>query len=205
MKNREIPKGLRDLLPEEVAVQRSMEQKAAHLFTSYGYREVVTPTCEFLDVVEAGTGGDIRKELFMFMDRDGGILCLRPEMTVSIARLAATHMQDEGFPQRLYYMCNVFRHVQPQRAQYREFWQLGIELLGASGVWADAEVITIAAKTMRAMGLDDFKISLNQIAIFNSLLNDSGLGESDQNQIRHLVERKDSLGAGDGSNIGYQP
>lgn len=191
MKNREIPKGLRDLLPEEVAVQRSMEQKAAHLFTSYGYREVVTPTCEFLDVVEAGTGGDIRKELFMFMDRDGGILCLRPEMTVSIARLAATHMQDEGFPQRLYYMCNVFRHVQPQRAQYREFWQLGIELLGASGVWADAEVITIAAKTMRAMGLDDFKISLNQIAIFNSLLNDSGLGESDQNQIRHLVERKD--------------
>lgn len=191
MKNREIPKGLRDLLPEEVAVHRDMQHKAARLFTSYGYREVVTPTFEFLEVVEAGTGGDIRKDLFLFMDREGGILCLRPEMTVSIARLAATHMQDQDFPQRLYYMCNVFRHVQPQRAQYREFWQLGIELLGASGAWADAEVITIAAKTMREMGLSDFKISLNQIAIFNSLLRDSGLNEEDQNQIRHLVERKD--------------
>jgi ATP phosphoribosyltransferase regulatory subunit len=191
MKNREIPKGLRDLLPDEVAVQRGMEEKAAALFASYGYREVVTPTFEYLDVVEAGTGGDIRKDLFMFMDREGGILCLRPEMTVSIARLAATHMQDQNFPQRLYYMCNVFRHVQPQRAQYREFWQLGIELLGASGVWADAEVITIAAKTLGEMGLTDFKISLNQIAIFNSLLNDSGLKEEDRNRIRHLVERKD--------------
>lgn len=191
MKNREIPKGLRDLLPDDVAVQRGMEQKAARLFASYGYREVVTPTFEFLEVVESGTGGDIRKDLFLFMDREGGILCLRPEMTVSIARLAATHMQDQDFPQRLYYMCNVFRHVQPQRAQYREFWQLGIELLGASGTWADAEVITIAAKTMREMGLNDFKISLNQIAIFNSLLQDSGLNDEDQNRIRHLVERKD--------------
>lgn len=191
MKNREIPKGLRDLLPEEVAVHRDMQQKAARLFTSYGYREVVTPTFEFLEVVESGTGGDIRKDLFLFMDREGGILCLRPEMTVSIARLAATHMHDLDFPQRLYYMCNVFRHVQPQRAQYREFWQLGIELLGASGVWADAEVITIAAKTLKELGLRDFKISLNQIAIFNSLLQESGLNEEDQSQIRHLVERKD--------------
>lgn len=56
MKNREIPKGLRDLLPEEVAVHRDMQQKAARLFTSYGYREVVTPTFEFLEVVESGTG-----------------------------------------------------------------------------------------------------------------------------------------------------
>lgn len=191
MKTREIPKGLRDLLPDEVAVQRAMEQKAASLFRSYGYREVVTPTFEFLEVVEAGPGGDIRKDLFLFMDREGGILCLRPEMTVSIARLAATHLQDEVFPQRLYYVSNVFRHVQPQRAQYREFWQLGIELLGASGAWADAEVITIAAKTLEQMGLKDFKISLNQIAIFNHLLDHSGLSRDDQDRIRHLVESKD--------------
>lgn len=191
MKTRQIPKGLRDLLPDEVTVQRGMEQKAAQLFTSYGYREVVTPTFEFLEVVEAGPGGDIRKDLFLFMDREGGILCLRPEMTVSIARLAATHMQDQVFPQRLYYISNVFRHVQPQRAQYREFWQLGIELLGASGAWADAEVITVAARTLKEMGLRDFKISLNQIAIFNNLLADSGLSGEDQAQVRHLVESKD--------------
>lgn len=191
MKNRVIPRGLRDLLPDEVRTRRCIETKAAGLFKSYGYNEVITPTFEFLEVVEAGTGGNIREQLFLFMDREGGILSLRPEMTVAIARLAATHLQDEVFPQRLYYISNVFRHVQPHLAQYREFWQIGIELLGAAGPRADAEVINVAVKVLSDMGLDNFKISLNQIAIFNSLLDDSGLSIEQRDTIRGLVENKD--------------
>ncbi|NLG33073.1 MAG: ATP phosphoribosyltransferase regulatory subunit, partial [Syntrophomonadaceae bacterium] len=159
MKNREVPKGVRDLLPEEVRIKRWMEKQAVDLFTSYGYEEVITPTFEFLEVFENGAGRNIRKDLFLFMDREGGILSLRPEMTVSIARLAATHLQEVEYPQRLYYIANVFRHVQPQMAQYREFWQIGIELLGASDIWADAEVITIAVKALQRMGVNDFKLS----------------------------------------------
>jgi len=193
MKNRRIPKGLRDLLPDEVKIKRRMEQEAARLFSSYGYEEVITPTFEYLEIIENGTGGNIREDLFLFMDREGGIMSLRPEVTVSIARLAATHLQDAVFPQRLYYIANVFRHVQPQKAQYREFWQLGIELLGASGAWADAEVITIAVKTLTNMGLEDFKVSLNQIGIFNSLIDDSGLDIEDKELIRNLVESKDMV------------
>lgn len=193
IKNRRIPKGLRDLLPEEVKIKRRIEKEAAELFSSYGYEEVITPTFEYLEIIENGTGGNIREDLFMFMDREGGILSLRPEVTVSIARLAATHLQDAVFPQRLFYIANVFRHVQPQKAQYREFWQLGIELLGASGVLADAEVITIAVKAMANMGLKDFKISLNQIGIFNSLIDDSNLDNSDKALIRSLVENKDMV------------
>jgi ATP phosphoribosyltransferase regulatory subunit len=191
MKNREIPKGLRDLLPDEVKIKRNIESQAAGLFMRYGYEEVITPAFEYLEVIEAGAGSNIRQELFMFMDREGGILSLRPEMTVSIARLAATHLQDEPLPLRLYYMGNVFRHVQPQKAQYREFWQAGIELLGAQGPIADAEVITIAARTLAAIGLLDFKISLNHIGIFNSILNDSNMNPQDQTRVRQLVERKD--------------
>lgn len=191
MRNREIPKGLRDLLPAEVKMMRSIENKAARLFRSYGYEEVITPTFEYLEVVENGAGGNIRKELFLFMDREGGILSLRPEMTVSIARLAATHMQDAHFPQRLFYQANVFRHVEPHLAQYREFWQLGVELLGASGVWADSEIITIAVRVLQDIGLDNFKLSLNQIGIFNSLLDDSGIDLEDRLMIRSLVESKD--------------
>ncbi|HZJ84375.1 MAG TPA: ATP phosphoribosyltransferase regulatory subunit [Syntrophomonadaceae bacterium] len=190
MKNKLIPSGLRDLLPGEVAARRKMEKKIAHLFQSYGFSEVITPTFEFLEVIETGTG-NIREELFLFMDREGGILSLRPEVTVAIARLAATHFKDENFPQRLYYLANVFRHIQPQRAQYREFWQMGIELIGASGVRADAEVITIAVEAMRTIGVPNFKISLNQIAIFNNLLADSKIDEEKQNIIRYLVEGKD--------------
>jgi ATP phosphoribosyltransferase regulatory subunit len=190
MNRRKIPKGLRDLLPEEVKQRRHMERRVSTLFQSYGYREIATPTIEFLDVVEGGTGRNIRKELFLFMDREGEVLSLRPEMTVSIARLAATHLQGE-LPQRLYYNANVFRHVQPHLAQYREFWQMGIELLGASGAWADAEVISVAVKSLLALGLDDFKISLNQIGIFNSLLEDSRLEQAEREEIRRLVEDKD--------------
>ena len=133
----------------------------------------------------------MREKLFLFMDREGGILSLRPEMTVSIARLAATHLQDEKLPRRLYYSTNVFRHVQPHLAQYREFWQTGIELLGASGPWADAEVISLAVKVMLDFGLDNFIVSLNQIGIFNSLLEDSAIGMEDKDLIRKLVEKKD--------------
>lgn len=190
MNRRKIPRGLRDLLPEEVKQRRNMERRVSTLFQSYGYREIATPTIEFLDVVEGGTGRNIRKELFLFMDREGEVLSLRPEMTVSIARLAATHLQGE-LPQRLYYNANVFRHVQPHLAQYREFWQMGIELLGVSGVWADAEVISIAVKSLLALGLDGFKISLNQIGIFNSLLEDCRLEQPAREEIRRLVEEKD--------------
>ena len=191
MKNKEIPKGLRDFLPDEVKTRRKMEKKALALFRSYGYKEVRTPTFEYLEVLEAGTCRDIRDELFLFIDREGRIVSLRQEMTVGIARMAATHLREAVFPQRLCYIANVFRHVQPQKAQYREFWQMGVELLGASGPRADAEVINIAVETLRTMGLENFKISLNQIAIFNSLLAESGMTEAEKQLVRHLVEQKD--------------
>jgi len=191
MNNCQLPRGLRDLLPSEVKKRRQLEKKAAELFIRYGYEEVITPTFEIMDVVETGTGGRMREQLFLFMDRDGGILCLRPEMTVSIARLAATHLADASFPQRLFYMGNVYRHVQPQVAQYREFEQIGIEMLGASGPWADAEVISIAVKLLQTLGLEDFKVSLNHIGIFNSLLGASQISEPEKALIRRLVENKD--------------
>jgi len=190
MKNRQIPKGLRDFLPEEVKNRRKLEQKAIEVFSSYGYREVLTPTFEYLEVVETGAGKN-REKLFLFMDREGGILSLRPEMTVSIARMAAMHLQDSSFPQRFFYSANVFRHVQPHLAQYREFWQTGIELLGASGPWADAEVISLAVKLLTELGLSNFKISINQIGIFNSLLEECSISSEEKDTIRNLVEIKD--------------
>jgi len=190
MKNRQIPKGLRDFLPDEVKNRRKLEQKAIEVFTSFGYKEVITPTFEFLEVVETGAGKN-REKLFLFMDREGGILSLRPEMTVSIARLAAMHLQDSSYPQRFFYSANVFRHVQPHLAQYREFWQTGIELLGASGPLADAEAINLAVKLLQELGLQDFKISINQISIFNSLLADCEISPEDKDSIRRLVEIKD--------------
>ncbi len=189
--NREIPRGFRDFLPEEASVRRGLEQKLAALYASYSYREIIPPLAEFLDTVEAGTGNRIRQELFLLLDREGEILTLRPEMTVSIARMAATHLSDELLPLRLFYSGHVFRNIQPHLAQHREFWQMGVEMLGAGNYLADAEVISLAARSLQALDVRDFQISLNHIGVFNHLLSAMKLDEKHNQQIRNLVESKD--------------
>lgn len=191
MKNREVPRGLRDFLPEEVKNKRFIEDKARQLFQSFSYEEVITPTFEYLDVAQNGTSGKSLKELFLMIDRDGEIISLRPEVTASIARMAATHLQEKEGSCRLFYISNVFRQVEPKIAQYREFWQAGVELLGTDSRWADAEVISLAVKLMQELGLNDFKLSLNQIAICNSLLDEVSISQEEREKIRKLVERKD--------------
>lgn len=189
--NREIPRGFRDFLPDEVMVRRGLERKLAALYSGYSYREIIPPAAEFLNTIEAGTGHRIRRELFMLMDREGEILALRPEMTVSIARMAATHLADEPLPQRFYYSGHVFRNIQPHLAQHREFWQMGVEMIGAANYRADAEIINLAACSMQVLDVRDFQISLNHIGIFKHLLKALNLDESHNQQIMNLVESKD--------------
>lgn len=187
----EIPPGFKDFIPEEVKLKREIEQQAAALFTSWGYQEVITPVVEYLDVVEvAGTNVD-QRELFLFQNRDGRLIALRPDMTIPIARLASTKLRGEPLPLRLFYRANVFRHSLPQRGTYSEFWQIGVEMLGAHGERADAEVISLAVETMNRLMVADFQLSLNHINIFRSLLQESGLSQAEQDELKKLFMKKD--------------
>ena len=163
---------------------------AERLFSTFGYEEVETLIFELLDVVENGTGREMREQMFIFMDRFGGLLALRPEMTVSIARLAATHFAAARAPKRLWYRGNVFRQVEPQLAKFREFEQMGIELIGASGTWADAEVIALAARILQELRVEDFRISLNHIGIFNNLVKAQNLRVAEHNRLKQLLRWK---------------
>ncbi len=193
MKNREIVKGAKDFLPSEAALKREFESQAIEIFTRWGYQEVITPTFEYLEVIESGAGEGIREELFLFQDRDGRLLALRPEMTIPIARIVATKFRDFEGVLRLFYNANIFRHALPQMGRYQEFYQLGVELIGASGPRADAEVIALATEILKKPELD-FKISLNHIGIFNNLVVHSGLSEPDKEGIKQLVLNKDLVG-----------
>lgn len=193
MKNLEIVKGAKDFLPSEAAMKRAFENRTVEIFTHWGYQEVITPTFEYLEVIEAGAGQGIRDELFLLQDQDGRLLALRPEMTIPIARIVSTRFRDFEGVLRLFYNANVFRHAQPQMGRYQEFYQLGVELIGASGAMADAEVIALAAEVLKQQGLE-YKISLNHIGIFNNLLQHSGLDESNRNGIKQLVLKKDLVG-----------
>ncbi|NLV16381.1 MAG: ATP phosphoribosyltransferase regulatory subunit [Syntrophomonadaceae bacterium] len=196
MNNYEIVRGTKDFLPDEAALKRDFENRTVQTFLEWGYREVITPTFEYLEVIEGGAGNNLRQELFLLQDRDGRLLVLRPEMTIPIARIVSTKFRDTDEPLRLFYNANIFRHTMPQMGRYKEFYQLGVELIGAPGKRADAEVIALAAEILGQQELE-FKISLNHIGIFTSLLAESGLNEQAKDSIKALVLKKDLVGMGE--------
>ncbi|NLB18504.1 MAG: ATP phosphoribosyltransferase regulatory subunit [Syntrophomonadaceae bacterium] len=196
MNNYEIVRGTKDFLPGEAALKRDFENRTVQTFLEWGYQEVITPTFEYLEVIEGGAGNNLRQELFLLQDRDGRLLVMRPEMTIPIARIVSTKFRDFNEPLRLFYNANIFRHTMPQMGRYKEFYQLGVELIGASGNRADAEVIALAAEILGQQELE-FKISLNHIGIFTSLLEESGLNDQAKESIKSLVLKKDMVGLGE--------
>lgn len=193
MKKREVVRGAKDFLPDEAGRKREIENSAVDVFQRWGYREVVTPTFEYLEVIEAGAGTNMRDELFLMQDRDGRLLALRPEMTIPLARVASTRMADDLTPLRLFYSANIFGHTETQIGRYKEFYQLGVELIGTAGARADAEVIALAAEILNRQELS-FQISLNHIGIFHALIENSGLTELQKEQVMRLTLHKDLVG-----------
>ena len=120
------PEGVNDILPQECGKKREIEDTIWSVFASFGYREVQTPMFEYYDVFE-DVGGQLSQEvMYKFFDEHGRILTLRPDITTSIARMAATKETGKTFPLRYCYNGSVFRAEQTQGARQREFTQAGI-------------------------------------------------------------------------------
>ena len=188
------PIGLSDILPEECEKKREVENIINDVFISMGYREIETPAFEYYDVFSGGSGQISQENMFKFFDEKGRILTLRPDITTSIARVAATKLQDENLPIRLCYTGNVFRAEKTEGVRQREFTQSGIELLGSDTPKADAEVITAAIEALFAVGISDFQVEIGQVAFFNGLVEQAGLSHEDTEKLRERIECKDSLG-----------
>lgn len=193
----QIPYGTRDLLPREAKQKRIVEGSLAELFSRWGYDEVVTPTFEYMETLEVGTGSNIQQHVFKFFDKNNRILALRPDMTTPIARVAATRMKETPLPLRLFYLTNVFRHEQAQAGRQCEFYQAGVELLGAPGPAADAEIVALAVEAMLEAGLTNFQISLGQVDFINGLMAESQLSPERQQQIKYAMVTRDLVGLGE--------
>lgn len=189
----QIPYGTKDFLPREAQRKRSVENALAGLFTRWGYDEVVTPTFEYLETLTVG-GGDLAENMFRFFDKNNAILALRPDMTAPIARVAATRFRENTPPLRLFYLANVFRHEQAQAGRQCEFYQAGVELLGAGGPVADAEVVALAVEALREAGLNTFQIGLGQVQFINGIMADSGLPAAAQQRVKSCMVNRDLVG-----------
>ncbi|MFZ3172861.1 MAG: ATP phosphoribosyltransferase regulatory subunit [Carboxydocellales bacterium] len=190
-----VPIGVKDMLPEEAWRKRQLEQEFAQLFYRWGYQEVVTPTFEFYQALAvAGSNGEQEQNLFKFMDRQGHILALRPDMTTPIARLVATRMKDALAPQRLFYLSNVFSYAEPQVGRQREFFQAGVEFIGSASGDADGEVVALAIEVLKAAGLKNFQLHLGQMAVFKGIMEEIGLEEQQQRRFKSTLANKDFVG-----------
>src|SRR5689334_21197140 len=163
------PRGTRDLLPEDRAVFDRLQAAGTALATRYGYRPIETPMFEQAAVFERGIGSVtdvVEKELFRIAPRseEGESWALRPEPTAGIVRAYVQHgMQTLPQPVKLTLTGPMFRYDRPQAGRYREFWQFDVEAIGDPGPAIDAEIIELATRFYREVGLADAVVLLNSI------------------------------------------
>src|SRR6185295_5785937 len=136
-------KGTRDLLPPETAVWAAVEATARRVFAAYGYGEIRTPILEETELFVRGVGEAtdiVGKEMYTFLDKKGRSLTMRPENTAPVARAYVEHGLDrDPSPLKLFYIGPQFRYERPQQGRYRQFYQIGAELLGDPGPTSDGE------------------------------------------------------------------
>ncbi len=190
----QIPAGVRDILPDEARRKRCLEQAFEKTFRLWGYQEVVTPTFEYHDALAVGRGSDDNARLYKFVDRQGHLLAMRPDMTTPIARLVSSRMREEKFPLRFFYLANVFSFEDPQAGRQREFYQAGVELIGDRNPLADAEVIAVAVEILKTAGLRNFKISIGHVDILYGLMEELGLPEDQKGSLKAAVANKNYVG-----------
>jgi histidyl-tRNA synthetase len=167
----QAPRGTADILPEEQAYWRYIEQKAAEIAQLYGYRRIDLPTFEDTRIF-ARTAGEqtdvVQKEMYTFQDRGNDSLTLRPEGTAPVCRAYIEHgMQNLPQPVKLYYLASIFRYDRPQAGRYREHRQFGIEAIGEADPSLDAEVIHLAWQFYRSLGISQLHLKLNNIGCKN--------------------------------------
>lgn len=187
------PDGLTDVLCDECELKYFVESAARQVFKDYGYRMVQTPTFEYFDVYNVSTPTQA-EHMFKFFDTNGRMLALRPDVTTSVARMAATKSSDQDLPIRISYCGSAFRNEENfSQARQREFTQVGVELIGDKSINADVEVIEIAIDTLRKSGLKNFQIDLGQVEFFKGLAEQAGLSDEEIDAVRTHINDKDFI------------
>ncbi len=186
------PLGARDLLPLDVAQKIAIESLLQQVFHRWGYHRIMTSTLERLDTLTAG-GAVQPSTVIQLQESDEVGLGLRPELTASIARAAVTRITpDQDGPQRLYYNANIFR--KGRKAAYGaqlEFYQAGVELLGAGGLLADSEILLLLLECLQNIGLTDSHLILGEAGLTRSLL--SPFPDKQREQVRRAIAHLDRI------------
>lgn len=188
-----IPSGVQYFFDEEVRLRRYVERRAMSVFAGWSYDEIILPIFDYHDLFARGMGEEKAGRTYRFVDRDGALLALRPELTSLVARTVATRFKNRRRPLRICYSGEVFRYDEPTERSTREFHQLGVEQIGQPATVADIEILLVAAEVLTALGLADFRIALSHVDFFNGVADYLELEEQDRARLRELIDRRSSL------------
>lgn len=159
------PRGTKDVLPSESHKWQYVEGVLRDVAHRFGYTEIRFPTFEDINLFCRGVGETtdvVQKEMYDFTDKGGRHIALRPEGTASVVRAFIEHsLHAQGLPLKVYYIAPNFRYEKPQAGRLREHHQFGIECFGSYDATSDAEVISVAAAMLDALGISDFKLHIN--------------------------------------------
>ena len=196
-------KGTRDLLPPETAVWAAVEAVVRRVFSSYGYAEIRTPILEQTDLFVRSVGEStdiVGKQMYTFLDKKGRSLTLRPENTAAVARAYVQHgLASWASPVRLFYIGPQFRYERPQKGRYRQFFQIGAELLGDPGPWTDIELLLMLVRFLVELRFSGLVVRINTVGD-----PDSRARYSDALR-RYLEPHKEELGSDSQRRLGTNP
>ena len=190
-------KGARDYFPAEKRLQNYIFNTWRQTVESFGYEEYGAPLLEPLEIYTAKSGQELAGEqTYLFTDRGGRQVAIRPEMTPTIARMVAAKRQELPVPIRLYSIANFLRYERPQRGREREFWQLNADLFGVDGAMADAEIIELGYRCIMNFGAteDMFTIRVNNRQLINQLMTKYlGLDVIGATMMSKLLDKKNKI------------
>jgi histidyl-tRNA synthetase len=182
------PRGTRDFLPDEMEARRAVEWRLREMARRWGYREVCTPEFEDLELFTMRSGEGIVEEMYVFEDKGGRRLALRPEITAAVIRMFINEAKVAPKPIRWCYFADCFRYERPQKGRYRQFWQFGVELIGADTAAADAETVILAADMLNSTGVT-YELKVGHLSFMRNLVQD--LDPAMQRKVRAHLDKKD--------------
>ena len=188
------PEGVRDVYGKECARKLNIENKINNIFNLYGFHNVQTPTFEFFDIFNKERGSVPSKNLYKFFDREGNTLVLRPDLTPSIARIAAKNYMDVNVPIKICYNANTYINNSELQGKLKEITQLGCELIGDDSVEADAEMVALVVNSLKSAGFDKFLVEIGQVDFYKGLLEECGFEDDVEEELRVRIENKNFFG-----------
>ena len=191
-------KGTRDFYPEQMAFRAWLYGKVKEVSQRFGYQEYEAPMLEALDLYAAKSGDELVKEQsYMFTDRGGDQITLRPELTPSLARMVAQKQRELPRPIRWWSFGPFWRYERPQKGRAREFFQWNIDMIGADSAYADAELVAVLAEFFRLVGLapQQVGIKVNHRGLMEAQVKALGIGRDRIEGVYRLIDKLDKLAA----------